>query len=154
MKLADFLNAWASRRQKRWEIRNLMKAQRIAAGLTIAQRLKGPTERQGVTLGLFFMAVMMLLMAREDPKLWEVKLFEVVFQAVILTGLLNMVVAFHFAANKGDETKSENTGKLADAFRSVAENSTSAPTADAADAAEETANAAVEKAYEIREEQQ
>ena len=99
--------------------------------MTIGQRLKGPTERQGVTLGLFGMAVMMLLMAREDPKLWEVKLFEVVFQAVILTGLLNMVVAFHFAANKGDEAKAENTGKLADAFKSVAENSTQAPPPEA-----------------------
>jgi hypothetical protein len=151
--LAEALTAWANRRQKRWEIRNLMKAQRIAAGLTLAQRLKGPTERQGVTIGMFALTVAMLLMVREDPKLWDVKLFEVVFQAVVLTGLLNMILAFHFAANKGDETKSENTGKLADAFKSVAENSTQAPTTGAAEAADTVAEAAVDAAAEITEAQ-
>jgi hypothetical protein len=76
-------------------------------------------ERQGVTIGLFAFAVLMLFMARENPKLWDVKLFEVIFQAVVLTGLLNMVAAFHFASNKGSETARENTGKAFDAITAV-----------------------------------
>jgi type IV secretory pathway TrbD component len=77
-------------------------------------------ERQGVTMGLFAFATLMLFMAREDPRLWEVKLFEVIFQAVVLTGLLNMVVAFHFASNKGSETARANVGKAFDAITAAA----------------------------------
>ncbi|MGK2908560.1 MAG: hypothetical protein ACSLE1_01950 [Sphingobium sp.] len=80
------------------------------------------SERQWVTTGMFALTALMLLMARENEKLWEQKLFEVAFQAVVLTGLLNLILAFHFSANKGDEAKVENTGKMADAMRAVAEN--------------------------------
>ena len=73
-------------------------------------------ERQGVTLGLFALSIMMLLMARENPKLWDVKLFEIILQAIILTGLLNLVGAFHFSSNKGSEVARENTGKAFDAI--------------------------------------
>lgn len=126
MTITEALTAWAERRQKRWEIRQLIKAQRVAAGLTWPQRLKGPTERQGVTIGMFALTVIMLLMVREDPKLWDVKLFEVVFQAVVLTGLLNMILAFHFAANKADEAKADNTGKAFEAITATA-NAAGAP---------------------------
>ena len=78
--------------------------------------MRGINERQGVTLGLFAFAVGMLWMAWDNPKLWDVKLFEVILQAVVLTGLLNMVAAFHFASNKGSETARENTGKAFDAI--------------------------------------
>lgn len=74
------------------------------------------TERQAVTAGLFGLTLLMLGMAWMQPGLWDVKLFEVILQAVVLTGLLNMVVAFHFAANKQSEKAAENTG---DAFRAI-----------------------------------
>ena len=77
-------------------------------------------ERQGVTLGLFAFASLLLGMAWEDAKLWEVEVFKVVLQAVVLTGLLNMVAAFHFASNKGSETARENTGKAFDAITATA----------------------------------
>ena len=48
-----------------------------------------PDERQWVTIALFSISGGLLLMAREDPHLWNVKLFEVVLQALVLTGLLN-----------------------------------------------------------------
>ncbi len=73
-------------------------------------------ERQAVTIAMFALTTGLLLMAREDPRLWEVKLYEVILQAVILTGLLNLVLSFHFSANKGDEQKSANTGA---AFRAI-----------------------------------
>lgn len=83
-----------------------------------------PTERGWVTIGLFAVLTGLLSMAQADPRLWDVEVFKVIIQAVSLTGLLNMILAFHFAANKSDEAKAQNTSKLADAFKSVAENST------------------------------
>ena len=77
-------------------------------------------ERQGVTLGLFAFASLLLGMAWEDTNLWEVEVFKVVLQAVVLTGLLNMVAAFHFASSKGSETARENTGAAFRAIESVA----------------------------------
>ncbi len=73
-------------------------------------------ERQWVTMGTFAFSTLLLVMAWNDHRLWEVKLFEVITQAVVLTGLLNLVLAFHFSANKGDEAKSANTGA---AFRAI-----------------------------------
>lgn len=75
-----------------------------------------PTERAWVTIGVFALAGALLLMARENPDLWGVKLFEVILQAVVFTGLMNMILAFHFAANKSDEAKTENTHA---AFRAI-----------------------------------
>ena len=80
-----------------------------------------PNERQAVTLGLFFLAVMMLVMAYNQPALWDVKLFEIILQAVVLTGLLNLVGGFHFSANKLDETKALNTRAAFDTMRAIAE---------------------------------
>lgn len=75
-----------------------------------------PTERAWVTAAIYSMAMVMLLMAYFDPGLWDVELFKVLIQAVIISGLINMVLAFHFAANKSDETKAENTKA---AFRAI-----------------------------------
>lgn len=140
MSLWDFLEAQAARREDRWErrqqesrhrfdMRQLDKAQQIAAGITWRQRFRGLTERQGVTLGVFALAVGMLMMARETPGLWDQKLFEILVQGVILTGLLSMVLGFHFSANKNDEARVEvdharaiSTAKQAEAMRAVAEN--------------------------------
>lgn len=108
-------------------------------------------ERQGVTLGLFAFALIMLAMARENPQLWEVKLFEVIFQAIVLTGLLNMVAAFHFASNKGSEVARENTGKAFDAITAATTGQAPHPApADAQEAAQETADAAQTKADAIK----
>ena len=63
---------------------------------------------------------------RADPKLWEVEVFKVIIQAVVLTGLLNMVLAFHFTSNKGSEIARENTAKAFEAITAAA-NASSAP---------------------------
>lgn len=78
------------------------------------------TERHWVTIGIFTLTFFMLCMTIANPNLWEIKLFEVVFQAVVLTGLLNLILSFHFSATKGGEQARENTGKLADAFKATA----------------------------------
>ncbi len=84
-------------------------------------RLPGwPSERQWVTAALVGTLWIMLQMAVDNPKLWGVKLFEILIQGFALTGMLNMILAFHFAANKADEVKSDNTGKMADAMKSQA----------------------------------
>jgi hypothetical protein len=88
--------------------------------------IKGPDigERQWVTIGLFAFATLLLGMAARDSKLWEVEVFKVIVQAVVLTGMLNMVLAFHFASNKGSETARENTGA---AFRAIEAAATGQP---------------------------
>jgi hypothetical protein len=80
-----------------------------------------PTERGWVTILLAVLIGSLLKMADHNPQLWNVEVFKVIIQAAILTGALNMVLAFHFAANKGDETRGQNTGKLAEAIRSMAD---------------------------------
>ncbi len=86
-----------------------------------------PSERQWVTIGLFCLAVYMLGMADWQPSLWAIDTFKSVLQAIVITGLLNMVGAFHFAANKSDETKSENTGKAFDAIAHMGRRSDDTP---------------------------
>lgn len=76
--------------------------------------MKWPSERQWVTIGLFWLAVFMMLMGVNDPTLWRIDTFKSLMQAVVITGLLNMVAAFHFSANKSDETRSANMGKALD----------------------------------------
>lgn len=92
----------------------------------IVIRIQGPNigERQWVTIGLFAFASLLLLMAWGNPALWEVEVFKVIVQAVVLTGMLNMVLAFHFASNKGSETARENTGA---AFRAIEAAATGQP---------------------------
>lgn len=80
---------------------------------------KWPTERQWVTLLLAVLIGSLLKMADHDPTLWQVELFKTLLTASVITGALNMVMAFHFAANKSDEVKgrieeqrASNTGIL------------------------------------------
>jgi hypothetical protein len=73
-------------------------------------------ERQAFTIGLFAMSIGMIAMAYAQPALWEVKLLEVILQALVITGLLNMAGAFHFAANQASAKATENTGA---AFRAI-----------------------------------
>jgi hypothetical protein len=119
-----------------------------------------PSERGFVTLGIFALAASMLKMAEVHTNLWDVELFKALLTLVVGSGIINMVLAFHFAANKSDETRvevdrtrAETTGKMADAMKAVSENS--GPAADATDAAanaaEQTAKAAAEKADEFKE---
>ena len=90
--------------------------------LPIVIQIKGPNigERQWVTIGIFGFATLLLGMAWQNSALWEVEVFKVIVQAVVLTGLLNMVLAFHFSSNKGSEVSRENTGKAFDAITAAA----------------------------------
>ncbi len=90
-----------------------------------------PDERQWVTIGLFGLTGVLLQMATDRPSLWDVKLFEVLIQAVVMTGLLNMVLSFHFAANKAandmDHKRAENTAAAFRAIEAAAGTPTDAP---------------------------
>ncbi len=107
-------------------------------------------ERQAFTAGLFAVLGLMLLMAWDNPKLWDVKLFEVLLQGVALTGLLNMAGAFHFTANKHAEQASDNTGKAFEAIAAAAAATPADHQTDAAVAAEQVAGAAVDEAERIK----
>lgn len=69
----------------------------------------------------FLMGFMMIIMGRDDPALWNVELFKTLITVVIVTGCINMILAFHFSANKADEDKVSNTGKAFDAITATAQ---------------------------------
>jgi len=76
-----------------------------------------PTERQWVMLLTYGMGVMMLVMAYHNPLLWTVELFKTLITVVVVTGFVNQILAYHYAANKDDAEKTANTGK---AFEAIA----------------------------------
>lgn len=88
----------------------------------LIQRLPGwPSEKQLVMLTTFGMGFMMIIMARNDPSLWNVELFKTLITVVIVTGCVNMILSFYFTANKSDEVRSVNTGKAFDAIKAAQE---------------------------------
>lgn len=110
-----------------------------------------PSERAWVTILLACLIFGLLKMADHDPKLWQVELFKTLLTAAVITGALNMVLAFHFTANKGDEKKTENTRAAFEAITATANAaSNDGGGTDAAAAAEEVAGAAVDKADEFK----
>jgi hypothetical protein len=123
---------------------------KFAWPIVIRIDIKAIGERQAVTLGIWLLAIGLLLMAREDPKVWDVELFKIILQAVIISGIIGSIVAFHFAANKSDETKSANTAKAFDAITATA-GVVGVPVSDVKDAAEQVAQAATHEAEIIAE---
>ena len=112
--------------------------------------IKPLEERHFVTFAIIAIIVGMLMMAQRDPALWDVELFKTLLTAFSLTGFLNMVVSFHFSANKADEKKVENTAAAFEAIRETARSATSTADQAAADAAARTAEAAVDQAEQER----
>lgn len=120
--------------------------------IELLDRLPGwPSERLSVTLLLTALIGTLLMMARDNPALWDVEVFKVVVQATVLTGALNMVLAFHFAANKADEVKTENTGKAFDAITAAAKKRTN-PEDGVEQAVDDVVDAAADMADEIKDE--
>ena len=78
------------------------------------------TERQWVTMGLFALTAVLLAMAGFRPALWDNDRYNAILQAVVLTGLLNLVGAFHFSGNQSTAKATENTGKAFDAITATA----------------------------------
>jgi hypothetical protein len=113
-----------------------------------------PTERGWVTIATFILAASLLKMAEVHHELWNVELFKTLLTLVIGTAIVNMILAFHFTANKSDEKKTENTKAAFDAITATANASGNEPAGSAAEAADETAGAAVQKADQIREDNQ
>lgn len=115
---------------------------------TINVTIKPLAERHFVTLAIFALSAGLLLMAREDPALWDIELFKIILQAVLISGVIGMIMAFHFSANKGDETKTDNTAKAFEAITATAATAATAvaavpgDTQDVAAAAEKVAAAA------------
>lgn len=69
-------------------------------------RLPGwPNERQWTALITFSMGFYMLRMAAANSELWTVELFKTLITVVIVTGCVNMILSFHFSANKSDEDR-------------------------------------------------
>ena len=83
-----------------------------------------PSDRAWVVILLAVLIGSLLKMADHNPELWKVELFKTLLTAATITGALNMVLAFYFTANKGDEAKSENTAKAFEAITATAKAST------------------------------
>ncbi len=112
----------------------------------------GPlNERHAVTLAIFLLAAGMFMMARENPELWDIELFKIILQAVVISGIIGSILAFHFSANKADEKKVENTAKAFEAVVAAASGGTNTGDAQAAadKAAEQVSGAAVDEAARI-----
>lgn len=107
-------------------------------------------ERHFISLAAILMIVGMLLMARENPDLWEVELFKTLLTAITITGFLNMIMSFHFAANKADEAKVENTAKAFEAIKEATKTVNQDSRSAAATAAAKTAEAAFEEAEKFQ----
>ena len=107
-----------------------------------------PTERQWAVLMTWGLATGMLIMTIDRPQLWREELFKTLITVIIITGFVNLILGFHFAANKTDEDKTKNTGRALEAITAVATGQH--PSLDAADAAQETADAAQDQADEIK----
>lgn len=110
-----------------------------------------PSERQCVTVLLAVLIGSLLKMADNDPKLWDVELFKILLQGAIMTGALNMVLAFHFAANKGDEEKTQNTRAAFEAITATATANATPVTDAVTTASQAVATAGQNKADEIAE---
>lgn len=110
-----------------------------------------PSERQWVTIATFALAGSMLKMAEVHRELWNVELFKTLLTLVIGTAIVNMILAFHFTANKSDEGKTERHEKTIDTIRAVADAAGGeGPSRNAAKAADQVAEAAADEAAEIK----
>lgn len=78
------------------------------------------TERAWVTLGIFLLAFLVVGLMAFIPELRRDDLFKVLAQAIILTALVNAVIAFHFSANKAGDQARDNVGKAFDAITASA----------------------------------
>ena len=123
---------------------------------SLLDRLPGwPSEKQLVMLTTFGMGFVMLVMAHNDPTLWNVELFKTLITVVIVTGCINMILAFYFTANKSDEqraevdaVRAETTGKAFEAITATAQAGTTTTTTnnDSADVIREGDSVSIEKA--------
>lgn len=108
-------------------------------------------ERHFVTLAIFMLAAGMLMMARENPDLWEIDLFTIILQAVVISGIIGSILAFHFAANKKDVVEVEAAERAAELAAVQRRQPTVDIPPDAAQAADQVADAAAAEADRITE---
>lgn len=73
-----------------------------------------PNERQLVSGTTVAFAVFLILLGKTDHALWNNEFYKLIVQAVVVTGFVNMILAYHFSAKHGDETKDANTSKALD----------------------------------------
>lgn len=72
-------------------------------------RLPGwPTGRGLVGMSMVFLTVMILWMLKEEPQLRHDDFFKTIAGAIIITGLINSVVAFFYSQNHAAEQAAMN----------------------------------------------
>lgn len=99
----------------------------------------------GIFLITAFISVLFALMFKNIPKANEQL---IVYMLGQLSGFVATIVGYHYVTSVQDTTKAENTGKMADAMKAVAQGV--AGSGAAGDAAGQVADAAVGKAEQIQ----
>jgi hypothetical protein len=59
--------------------------------------------RTWIAIGMFFETNFILVLLALRPALAELKLFEIIAQAIVIQGLLGLVLAFYFSASAPDD---------------------------------------------------
>jgi hypothetical protein len=121
-------------------------------------RLPGwPNGRGLVGLATFSLTVLVLFMVQSDESLRQDEFFKVIATAIVLTGFINGVVAFFYSQNQLNAEASANSrvafeamGKQAEATRVAATTVPQPTTVSAGFAADQVAEAAQDKADEIK----
>jgi hypothetical protein len=106
-------------------------------------------ERQWVTIALFALAFFIIGLMAADASLRRDDLFKVLAQAIVLTAVVNGIVAFHFSSNKGNERATENTATALTTIAAVANAGQPATTQAEADGARAVADKADDAATSI-----
>lgn len=106
-------------------------------------------ERQWVTIALFVLAFFVIGLMAADPSIRRDDLFKVLAQAIVLTAVVNGIVAFHFSSNKGAETARDNTRAAFEAITATAAAVAPAPALDSVSGAQAVANGAQDAADKI-----
>lgn len=132
MNLITALNAWAERRQRRYELRVLDRAQRRAMSM------RRPTSSRlsfrdwlALLLVIAFMSVIFFLLKWAFPKQNEQL---IVYMLGQLSGFTATAIALYYTLSKHDETSSERRAderdKTLEVVKTLAENVTNTPSGD------------------------
>lgn len=66
--------------------------------------MKWPSEKQWITIGVFWLVAFMLIIGINYPWLWGIPAFVDMLKLIVTTALVGMIVAASFSTNSG-ETK-------------------------------------------------
>lgn len=120
----EYVNARARRRQRRWELRRLSAAHRVAAGLAF----RWPDARGWVGIGIYVLVGWVIGLYVSIEALRDDEFFKTIATLIVGTAFVNSVVQWAFGATKGGgELAQKNADTIATTARPLALGSEIAP---------------------------